>query len=78
MRPPAIPSSDQYGYAYETANPNPNPNAIAQQMYYTQKATLMNPPYQGVIAAPPVTVDLQAAPERMVEGQKSNRVSQSQ
>ncbi|GLJ32629.1 hypothetical protein SUGI_0656370 [Cryptomeria japonica] len=72
MRPPAIPSSDQYAYAYEAANPSP----LTQQMYYTQKATLMNPPYQGVMA-PPVTVDLQAAPEKIVEGQKASRVSQS-
>lgn len=71
-RPPAIPSSDQYAYAYEAANPSP----LAQQMYYTQKAALMNPQYQGVMA-PPVAVDLQVASEIIVEGQKSSRVSQS-
>uniref|UniRef100_A0A0D6QWE2 PB1 domain-containing protein n=1 Tax=Araucaria cunninghamii TaxID=56994 RepID=A0A0D6QWE2_ARACU len=71
MRPP-MPTSEQYVYqqvAYDPTNPPP------QQVYYTQRAAVMNPQYQGMMA--PVAVDLQATPEIIGQPPNITRVSQS-
>eukprot|EP01018_Ginkgo_biloba_P011461 Gb_30928 [translate_table: standard] len=64
---------DQYAYqqmqpvVYETNVPPP-------QVYYTQKASIINPQYQGMV---PVSADLQPATEMLSEPPNSTRVSQS-
>lgn len=65
-------ADQQYGYQHMQVPHNMGYETSRPQIYYTQNASLVNPPYQGLV---PVNPDLQSSPEMLPEV-KGTRVSQ--